>query len=438
MRTIAIASQKGGVGKTTIAINLAAALARDGRRVLAVDMDPQGYCAVAVAVPEARIELSIQDCLLRRSDGERIELPRVTWQISSNLDLAPSRAGLAQLETQPGGAEGRITPLREILNPVRRKYDFCIIDCPSYAGVLTANALAAADEVIIPVETGYFSLHGLARQIEWLRQPSGGVQRRARIRVLASQYDVRTKAAREILAELRREFKEFVLDAVINFNTKLKESVSYGQPITEFAPGSMGARDFQVLARELLADETASRDHQETLHGYAARLAQDADRVLATKVPLVRPERPTATPPAPPSKTLPAPRRQAAARAAAPAMADTARRGAPTTAAADHHRIDDQLESIYGARQTADGVVFRTQWPGARLVQLAGDFNDWMPHTTPMERLENPDEFQATLRLAPGRYRYRLVIDGRWAYDRDNPLLEASEYGEINSVIEVK
>jgi len=161
MRTIAIANQKGGCGKTTVSINLAACLAREGRRTLLVDMDPQAHCALGLAVPEDQIEVSIADVLTHRDNGDRIDIGRSIWQITANFDLAPSTTALAQFELNCNGADDRQERLGSALAAVSDKYDFTLIDCPPHIGLLTLNALQAASEVVIPVDTGYFSLQGL-------------------------------------------------------------------------------------------------------------------------------------------------------------------------------------------------------------------------------------------------------------------------------------
>lgn len=557
MRTITIANQKGGCGKTTVAINLSASLAREGRRVLLLDMDPQGHCALGMAVPEEQIDLSILDCLMPRSEAEPLELSRITWQIAPNLDLAPSRSNLARLEPAMADAKDGDTQLRNLLEAAAGRYDYCVVDCPPHLGLLMRNALRAANDVIIPVDTGYFSLYGLTKQLATVDRLGERNGLRPSVRVLANQYDVRTKLAREILAGLRKRFEGVIYETIINFNTKLKEGVSFGQPITEFAPTSMGARDFQALAREVLANEPAKTPPAELIK-HAEKLASDAERLLATTATLVdarrgqgstdvdqaaaavadaaatlpsglpaprsipsRPpiavpahrESPTApalpasdkadsalasgTPPArwlepgglqtPPAGETPkddrstrksdpvltgtaiendggtatpgaASEASAGARATAPANASPGSVSPPTTAsplsvaaspAAESvtrqpslegetgaERIDRHIARIYGVRQEGEVMIFRNRNPEAAEVQLAGDFNDWMPHTTPMRRLGD-GEFEARLRLPKGRYRYRLVIDGRWSHDHNNPAVETNDYGELNSVVEV-
>jgi len=496
VRTITIANQKGGCGKTTVAINLAASIAREARRVVLVDLDPQAHCALGMAVPDEQIDLSILDCLLGRIEGQPIELSRITWQIAPNLDLAPSKAGLANLEPRLGDREEAETLLKELLAVNADRYDYCVVDCPPHLGMLMKNGLRAANEVVIPVDTGYFSLHGLTRQLATIEQISERNGVKPTMRILPNQYDVRTKLAREILAELRNRFKGLVYETIVNFNTKLKEGASFGQPITEFAPTSMGARDFEKLARELIAVEPPRAPTPEMLQ-HMERLAKDAERLLATTTTLIdRGRMPTTRPaaivppldvpvmpeltfegatsrvapaalraidPAPLLASHAADRKPTAPRQPTiqlvveeliqptqPAVQGLGAEPDPSTVAAQstreaavpqrvatHAEIDRKIEAIYGVRQESDVVIFRSHRPEASEIQIAGDFNDWMPHTTPMRRLPDGD-FEARLKLPRGRYRYRLVVDGRWSHDLFNPAIETNEYGELNSVVEIK
>ena len=454
MRTITVANQKGGCGKTTVAINLSASIAREGCRVLLLDLDPQGHCALGMAVPDEQIDLSIFDCLMAHAEGEPIELSRITWQITPTLDLAPSRTKLATLEPKLADREGADLLLRDVLAANSGRYDYCLVDCPPHLGLLMINGLGAADEIIIPVDTGYFSLHGLTQQLATIEEICERNGTKPSVRVLPNQYDVRTKLAREILAELRDRFKGVVFKNIVNFNTKLKEGASFGQPITEFAPTSMGAKDFQKLARELLVAEPSKAPTADILQ-HVERLAADAERLLATTTTLVDNRQAT---PGPSTTTAPAqPAPPADVPAAAPTMeyamsersegqaqrparvavtAPTAPQSPTPAPVASHEEIERKIEKIYGIHQDGETIVFCSHNPDAAEVQLAGDFNDWMPHTTPMRRLIGGD-FEARLRLPRGRYRYRLVIDGRWSHDLHNPIVETNEYGELNSIAEV-
>ena len=168
MKTIAIVNQKGGCGKTTVAINLASALAGLGQRILLVDMDPQSHCAVGLAVPEDQIEQSIYDVLISRSRNEIVKLTEILWQISDGLELAPASIDLSAFEQQMTGIAEREGCLKEALDQVKDEYDYALIDCPPAVSLLTFNALRAATDVIVPVETGYFALHALSKQLETL------------------------------------------------------------------------------------------------------------------------------------------------------------------------------------------------------------------------------------------------------------------------------
>lgn len=408
MRTIAIANQKGGCGKTTVSINLAACLAREGRRTLLVDMDPQGHCALGLAVPEDQIEISVGELLRAvgrtNSNGgpERIDISRGIWQISSNFDLLPATTGLAFLEMEMAGKLDSEDRLAEVLSAVNDRYDFCIIDCPPHVGLLTLNALSAASEVIIPVDTGYFSLQGLSKQLETVESIRSRRENPLEIRVLANLYDVRTKLGREILNELKRRFGPLMLSTFINFNTKLREGASFGQPITEYDPASMGFRDFVRLARELISAGGPEMVPTALLR-QADKLAEKADRLLATTRPL---------------------------------FGKNGFDKHPPTRLTDQ-QIQAKIDAIYGPQLTESGVLFVAHAPGAGSVHLAGDFNNWAAEATPMISSSDRKSFQAVLPLAPGRYRYRYVIDGQWQPDPHNDHRQTNPFGDFDSVVEV-
>src|SRR5205085_1655971 len=230
----------------------AACLARLGHKTLLADIDPQGHCGVGLAVPEDQIERTIYDALIEPADGKPARLSEVVWHIATDFDLAPANIKLAAFEQVFAGRPGRDERLKNALDAVRANYEWCIIDCPPSVGLLTFNALRACDEVIVPVETGYFSLHGLTKMMETLELLREKCNKEVNIRVLPTLYDTRTKLAREVLSELRSKFRDYLMESTVNFNTKLKEAASFGQPITEYDPGSRGYKDFVNLARELM------------------------------------------------------------------------------------------------------------------------------------------------------------------------------------------
>jgi chromosome partitioning protein len=461
MRTISLINQKGGCGKTTCSINLAACLAHLGQRTLLVDVDPQGHCAVGLAVPDAQIERSVYDVLRIAGGGNGASLKDVTWQIANNFDLAPSAISLAALETELHGIPGRQDRLADALARVAGDYDFCIVDCPPNVGLLTFNAMRASSDVIIPVETGYFSLHGLTKQLELLEQLRKQCHQELRIRILATLYDIRTKLAREVLAELREQFGALLMEATINFNTKLKEAASFGQPITEYDAASKGFKDFHKLARELIGpgprltlnlpravEADDSGDYSlETAVEKARQTVEETLEVVREAEPAVEMEEmPEIVPEAPP----PGQRRsqRAVAQELQVQAENLARRADEVKAAAEvslgmaiTSRVvptAQKIEEFYGVRQVPEGLLFVAHFPNAKNVAIAGDFNNWTPSRM-TEGVEGAgdDTFRALVALKPGRYRYRLVVDGRWQSDPHNVHAEPNPFGELDSVVEV-
>jgi chromosome partitioning protein len=447
MRTIAIINQKGGCGKTTTSINLAACLARLGQKTLLVDMDPQGHCGVGLAVPEDQIERTIYDALIEESDGKPAKMSEVVWQIASDFDLAPANLKLAGFEQVFAGRTGREDRLLKALNTVRNVYNWVILDCPPSVGLLTFNALRSCDEVIVPVETGFFSLHGLTKMMETLEMLKDRVGKDILLRVLPTLYDTRTKLAREVLSELRSKFRDYLMESVVNFNTKLKEAASFGQPITEYDPGSRGYKDFVNLARELMGhrpvdieptpDEKLSRPAE--LVQRARQLAQLANfqfgRGTTVGAPAVLAQ-PAATGTLvnfDPGPQLAAPPRLMV-QPVAPANGNGNGNGQHASPA---KTIEQKIEEFYGVKQIGDDVVFRAHFSEAKKVLIAGDFNNWTPVSTPMQQAGEPGEWRMRLPLGPGRYRYRLVVDGKWITDPHNQYVEANQFGELNNIVEV-
>lgn len=438
MRTIAIINQKGGCGKTTTSINLAACMARLGHKTLLVDMDPQGHCGVGLAVPEEQIERTIFDCLIEPSDGRTATLAEVTWQIASDFDLAPSNIKLAAFEQLFAGRPGREDRLLSAMAPARQTYNWCIIDCPPNVGLLTFNALRACDEVLVPVETGFFSLHGLTKMMETLELMRERCGNEITIRVLPTLYDTRTKLAREVLSELRSKFRDYLMESTVNFNTKLKEAASFGQPITEYDPGSRGYKDFVNLARELMGHRPV-----EVTEAAPDRLSRPAELVQRAKqlaqltnfqfgrLAAAAPGNGSASPSHPGGNGSALTGTVATAPAGSHAesrVANLAEAPAKTT--------EQKIEEFYGVKQVGDEVVFAVRNESARHVLLAGDFNNWQPQATPMV-LVGQGQWKMRLPLRPGRYRYRLVVDGNWTTDPNNQYVETNEYGELNNVVEV-
>lgn len=247
-RIIAIANQKGGVGKTTTAVNLGACLAELGQRTLVIDLDPQGNATTGLGLNPWNVETSMYEVLLRDVPLDDCVEPTAV----RNLFAAPANIDLAGAEVELVPAFSRELRLRRALEPVADEYDYVLIDCPPSLGLLTVNGLAAASEVLVPIQCEYYALEGLgqlARNVELVRQ---NVNPELEIGALVLvMYDARTKLAEQVASDVRAHFGDRVCRAVIPRAVRVSEAPSFGQPITVFDPASRGAIAYRELAREL-------------------------------------------------------------------------------------------------------------------------------------------------------------------------------------------
>jgi chromosome partitioning protein len=379
-----------------------------------------------------------------------MRLGEILWEVSEKLELAPASIDLSAFEQQMSGMPDRELCLKKVLDSIKNEYEFVVIDCPPAVGLLTFNALRAATDVIVPVETGYFSLHGLSKQLETLAILCQRCNQTVNVKVLASMYDIRTKMAREILGELRKHFGDKMFKTVVNFNTKLKEAASFGQPISEYDPASKGHNDFQNLVKEMLQGQPEQQRRQlvESLSEKLESISASANELLARAKPKVAPPDAGRIKSIEPPKQRPQPMEPVAVRTEPkPAEAKTVaiakvetkpvvavQPQQPKAAAA----TDTKLAEYYGVSQVNDAMAFVTLYPRAQSVQIAGDFNGWQPSKLPMERVGESGVWQASAKLSPGRYRYRLVVDGQWQQDPYNETTELNPFGGYNSIVEVK
>ena len=250
-QVIAMCNQKGGVGKTTTTINLGAALAEYGRKVLLVDFDPQGALSVGLGVPAHELESTIYNLLMERGS----EIDDVIRETNvDGMDLLPSNIDLSAAEVQLVNEVAREQTLARALAPALPDYDLVLIDCQPSLGLLTVNALTAADEVVIPLECEFFSLRGVALLIDTIEKVRERLNPRLHIAgILATMYDSRTVHGREVFARVVEAFGDTVFDTVITRTVRFPETTVAGEPITTWAPSSSGAQQYRALAKEVLA-----------------------------------------------------------------------------------------------------------------------------------------------------------------------------------------
>jgi chromosome partitioning protein len=468
MRIVSIINQKGGCGKTTTAINLAGIMARRGYRTLLVDLDPQSHCAAGLAVPEPRIDLDIGDAMLT-DPPSALNPKRLLWRVAANLDLAPSRTKLAGLEAARGGLADRADKERRllgVLHTLSAEYDLCLIDCSPSIGLLTYNALAAATDLVIPVETSFFALQGATKQVSTIKTMARRLGMSPRYWLVGTIHDQESVLSCDLLAELRRRFGDRVSPVTVHRDQTLKDAASFGQPVIEYQPLSRGAQDYLALADWLIRVmglapgsmpldlpeipldgdftlQSATEAHPPELPPQMPEPQVTTSRVedMAALARSLLLKRATSAPAAAATETMESPVAVAeppplpvAAPIAVPARAGQT---PLTLVEAKPTPVSAVARELLGVTLTRAGALFVQPLSIGGRVSLAGDFNAWSASSHVLRRNEEHGVWELCVPLPPGTHQYRLVVDGRWIVDPNNARTVPNQYHEINSVVEV-
>lgn len=248
-RIIAIVNQKGGVGKTTTSINLAAALANKGLRVLLIDMDPQGNASTGLGISRRERKHTIYNVL---TEGLSVDAAIASTEVK-NLSILPSHVDLSAAEIEIGMAEGRTRILRDGLRDAERQFDYVLIDCPPALSLLTINALSAARSVIVPLQCEFFALEGLSQLLQTVEMAKTSINPALAIDgVMLTMFDRRNRLSAQVAEDVRKHLGRAVFETIIPRNVRIAEAPSFGQPVVNYAPNSKGSKAYLDLADELL------------------------------------------------------------------------------------------------------------------------------------------------------------------------------------------
>jgi chromosome partitioning protein len=378
MKTIAIANQKGGCGKTTTAINVSAALAATGRRTLLIDLDPQAHASFGLRASNLPTDKSVYYVLTDNPEKRR-SLDSCTANVSRNFDILPSTIQLSTVEQEFKGKEDAVSELHRVLSSCPPTYDYTIIDCPPSLGFLTFNALRAADQVIVPIDMSAFTLMGVGKllgMVEFIETKIGHVPR---LNALATLFDIRTTYSESVLEEVRAFFGNQMLQTVIRLNVALKRAVSEGVSIIDFDKTSNGAKDYTALCYETLRLDGVEDPKKPFVSSVSAQVSEKRESALSPQ-----------------------------------------------------EKIEKSFEL------DMKEVTFAMESSVAKDIHVAGDFNEWkINDESRLARGENGC-WEKRVRLPHGRYRYKFVVDGEWKVDSNNLAREINAFGSFDSIMEIK
>ena len=384
MKIISIANQKGGCGKTTTSINLAATLGVSGQKILLIDLDPQAHATLGLNVNDQN---SLYNCISKLTP-HKLKIKDIIKAVDKNFDIVPSNVLVGTLEQELADEIGRELKLVEIINEIKDSYDYILIDCPPSLGFLTVNAIRASDEIIIPVETSRFSMQGVDHLMDIANLIRERLNHPVKAKVLITMFDSRLRHSFTMLGKMKEKFSGMLFDTIVHTNVKLKEAAVMGEAVIKYDKYCRGTKDYMCLAPEILT----------------------LDRHPSLPVSNL------------PPKQEPEPAQQQAADLA-PLPYEPSQ------------RMQDLIQKETG--EFLGATAFALKAPQAKSVYVTGSFNDWSLDESC--RMSNNDGvWSLKVNLKPGTYRYQFIVDGQWQEDPANTNVERNSFGDINSLIEVK
>jgi chromosome partitioning protein len=377
MKTIAIANQKGGCGKTTTAINVGAALAATGRRTLLIDLDPQAHASFGLRASNLPTDKSIYYVLTDNPEKRR-SLDSCIAKVSQNFEIVPSTIQLSTLEQEFKGKEDAVSELYRVLSSYPSTYEYIIIDCPPSLGFLTFNALRAADQVIVPIDMSAFTLMGVGKLLGMVELIKTKIGRVPRLNALATLFDIRTTYSQSVLEEVKAFFGNQMFQTVIRLNVALKRAVSEGISVIDFDKTSNGAKDYTALCYETLRLDGVKNPEKPVAPSMSVQVPEKRESVMSLK---------------------------------------------------------EEIEKSF--EPDIKEVTFAMESSAAKDIYVAGDFNDWkINDESRLARGENGC-WEKRVSLPHGRYRYKFVVDGEWTVDSKNQAREINAFGSFDSVMEI-
>ncbi|MCK4883161.1 MAG: AAA family ATPase [Candidatus Omnitrophica bacterium] len=403
MKIISIANQKGGCGKTTTAINLAAALGLNKKKVLLIDLDAQAHASLGLDIESQDSVYNVISNLTPR----KLKLENIIKRVEDTFDIAPSNILVGTLEQELADEIGRELKLLEIIKPIKDQYDYILIDCPPSLGILTINSIRVSDEVIIPVETSRFSLQGVDHLMDIINLVKDRLGHEVKCRVLITMFDSRLRHSFSMLETFRKKFGSLLFDTIIHINVKLKESAVCGKPVAFFDKYSRGSKDYHTLSKEMILINKQEGEEE-------SPVPEEQEALAEQEAPVETETTPQETPITEEVVLEPTEDRELSLEPFSERMQET---------------VAEEAQEFSTTRFVIDA-------PGAKSVYVTGSFNDWSLDDGC--RLKEMDgQWEVYIPLKAGFYKYQFIVDGVWKEDPNNSRRERNSFGDINSLIEV-